>query len=170
MNENLSNQRSDSNASWARIETGIEACFSRDRTAIELHTNDAEKTLVKVFKSDTEKEIFIEKTEAEKFIKMIIFLGRKEEVRSESGWTKFVRVRVEWRNLNFVEESSGTISALSNEWTIEEMEEYLPNIKDAAIVKKVKETLARGLHRRALEINSETKKFIERILSREESL
>ncbi len=112
----------------------------------------------------------VEKPEAEEFLKKIIFLGRKPEVLSESGWTKSVRVKVEWRNLRFAEESEGKISAISNEWTITEMEEYLPKIKDAAIAEKIKETLAKNLHRRAIEINLETKKFVKRLFSPSEKV
>ena len=165
MSENLSNQKGDSDLSWARIETGTQGCFSGNNSAIEFYPDDSEKMLVKIFAGDTEKELFIEKSEAKEFMEKIIFLGRKPEVRSESGWTKVVRVKVEWRNLKFVEESSGKISAFSNEWTIEEMEEYLPKIKNAQVAEQVKETLAKGLHRRALEIDLETRKLLKRLLS-----
>jgi hypothetical protein len=67
--------------------------------------------------------------------------------------------------LNFAEEKAGIVNASSNEWTIEEIEEHLPNIKDVKIAEEIKEMLAKGLHRRAIEIHLETEKFIRQNLS-----
>lgn len=51
------------------------------------------------------------------------------------------------------------------EWTIEEIEEYLPKIKDAKIAEDVGAMLAKGLHRRAIEINIAAKRFVKRLFS-----
>lgn len=158
MGDNLSKHTSDSG--WAIIEIGTQACFSSSSSAVEFYFDESEKCAVEIAFGDAKKEFLIEKPEAEEFLKKIIFLGRKPEVRSESYWTKSVHAKVEWRNLAFAEERAGKLSAFSNEWTIEEMKEHLPKIKDAKIAEEIKEMLAKGLHRRAIEINLETRKFV----------
>ncbi len=171
MNANLSKQKSSSVSSWARIEIGIEACFSRNQTAIEFYPDDTEKTLIKISDGESEKEIFIEKTDAEAFLKEIIERGRKPEVSSESRKTVCYKTKVEWRNLAFVaNETSGIISAFSNEWTTEELEEFLPKFKDEKIAEKIGGLLAKGLHRRAIEIYLETERFLKRLSSPSEKV
>lgn len=160
MNENLSNRKDELKFGWARIENKIQACFSGSNTIIEFRFDDSKNVAVKILTEKTEKEISIEKSQAEDFLKQIIYLGRKPEVRSQSGWTTVRYTRVEWHNLKFAEELSGVINVFSNEWTNDEMEEYLPKIKDAKIAEEIKEILAKGLHRRAIEIHLETEKFL----------
>jgi hypothetical protein len=163
MSEDLSKKKSDSG--WARIETGIQGCFSGSETWLEFLFDDSEKCVVEITFDGKKNNFFVEKSEAGDFLKKIIFLGRKAEVSSGSYWTKSVCANVEWRNLKFAEDSAGNISAVSNEWTIEEIEEALSRIKDAKIAEKLNVMLAKGLHRRAIEINLETEKFVKRLLS-----
>jgi len=165
MSENLPHQNADFEFGWARIENRIEGCFSKYAQTIEFRFDDSKNVAVKISAGELEKEISIEKTQAENFLKNIISLGRKTEVRSQSGWTTVRYSKAEWRNLNFSEETTGIINASSNEWTIEEMKDYLPKIKDAKIAAEIKEMLAKGLHRRAIEIHLETEKFIRQNLS-----
>ena len=166
MSENISNQKSDAGAPWARIKIGSEGCFSANETALEFYPDDSEKTPVKVFSGETEQEFFIEKSEAEAFLKKIIELGRKPEVSSRSRRTTAYQAEAEWRNLTFIEsEISGSLSAFSNEWTTAEIVEALPQIEDAEIAGKLRRLLDKGLHRPAIEICLETEKLLKRLVS-----
>ena len=87
------------------------------------------------------------------FLKKITELGRKPELSSASRKTVYYETKVEWRNLTFVEnETSGAISAFSNEWTTAELEEFLPKFEGNKSAEKLRGLLAKGWHRPAIEI------------------
>ena len=112
----------------------------------------------------------IESSKAREFLINVIDLGRKQEVRSQASWTRSIRVVVDWENLYFTGEKNGEISEFSYEWTIEEMREYLPTIKDAKIAGEVRATLEKGLHRRAIGIYLETEKFVKNLFESAEKI
>lgn len=163
MSDDLSFQKSV--AGWAIVKTEYSGRFPGNGRTIEFDFGEAEKCCVKIICDETENEFFIENTEAEDFLMQIIYLGRKPEIRSESNWSRSIRVKAEWEIPAFAVEPSGKISEVSYEWTIEEMEEYLPTIKDAEIAADIKATLVKGLHRRAIEMHLETEKFVKRLLN-----
>lgn len=150
----------------ARIETGLKGCFSADRLTVELEFDETDKAAVKIRRGEKISEITVQRVAAELFLSQIIAAADKPEVLSDSHRTTYYFAHAEWRDLNFMGgRSSGEIRTSSNEWTTEQIEKTVPEIKDAAFRDKVRMLLAKGLHRRAIEIYLQTENFANGYLS-----
>ena len=145
---------------YAYIETGVVGCFSRDDLVVEMKFSEAGKVATNIVRDEIMQTVFLERAEAEHFLSRILELAQKPEVLSDSRSTTWYYAKAHWKNLAFAEGGLlGNIDVKSSEHPTEELEQFFPLIKDVAKVQEIRELLAKGLHRRAIEIHNETESF-----------
>jgi hypothetical protein len=160
----MSEQEGQNSASfgYAYIETGVIGCFSRDELIVEMKFSETGDVATNIVRDEIMQTVFLERAEAEHFLSKVLEAARKPEVLSKTRCTTWYYARAKWKNLAFVEGGLlGSIDVKSSEQPAEELEQDLPFIKDNAIAQEIRELLAKGLHRRAIEIHREVEAFAE---------
>ncbi len=158
----MSEQENQNSASfgYAYIETGVVGCFSRDDLVVEMKFSEAGKVATNIVRDEIMQTVFLERAEAEHFLSRILEAARKPVVLSGTHYTTWYYAKARWKNLASVEGGLlGSVDVKSSELPTEEIEQFLPDFKDAAKAQEVRELLAKGLHRRAIEIHRETESF-----------
>jgi len=146
---------------YAYIETGVIGCFSRDDLVIEMKFSESGKVATNIVSDKTKQTVFVDRAAAEHFLSRILKAAQKPEVLSGALCTTWYYAKARWENLAFVEGGVfGSIDVKSSEHSTEELEQFFPLIKDVAKAQEIREVLAKGLHRRAIEIHRETESFV----------
>ncbi|HEX8457726.1 MAG TPA: hypothetical protein VF656_10555 [Pyrinomonadaceae bacterium] len=145
---------------FAYIEAGIVSCFSRADLIVEMKFSEAGKVAANIVRDEIMQTVFLERAEAENFLSRILEAAQKPEVLSDTRSTTRYYAKARWKNLGFVAGGlMGSIDVKSSELPTEEIERFLADLKDAAKIQEVRGLLARGLHRRAIEIHREVEAF-----------
>lgn len=109
----------------------------------------------------------MERSETENFLSKIFQIIEKPEILTD---LRSVDVRyhaeIQWENLDFIEnKKSGEFKAFSNEWFVEQIEEYIEyEIETPEIAGRFRKILDTKPHRHALEIYREVKGFARKYL------
>lgn len=145
---------------YAYIETGIVGCFSRDDFIVELKFSETDSVASNIVRDKIMQSVFLERVEAENFLIKILEAAHKPEVLSDTRSTTWYYAKARWKNLAFVEGGLlGSIDVKSSELPTEEIESSLEDFKDPARVQELQQLLAKGLHRRAIEIHRQVEAF-----------
>ena len=158
----MSEQEGQNSASfgYAYIETGAIGCFSHSNIIVEMKFSETGDVATNIVRGEIMQTVFLEQAEAEHFLSSVLEAARKPEVSSKTRCTTGYYAKATWKNLAFAEGGLlGGIDVKSNEHPAEELEQYLPLIRDNARAQEIRELLAKGLHRRAIEIHREVEAF-----------
>ncbi|HQU81990.1 MAG TPA: hypothetical protein PKY59_02635 [Pyrinomonadaceae bacterium] len=140
---------------YFRVKVYRGTCFGSPALTVEIKFEISGKTSCEFTEGFEKKNALIERTEAEIFLKQIFEIIEKEEVLTD---LQSANVRhhaeLEWADLPFVKtENTGKFEAFSNEWFIEQIEEFIEY--EAETLEKrerFQKILDKKPHRRALEI------------------
>lgn len=154
--------------SYFRAKVSRGSCYGSPALTIEMKFETSEKVLCEFTEGLKKKNILLERAEAENFLTKIFAIIEKEEILTDVLAVDVrYHVEVEWRNIDFVvTENSGAFKAFSNEWFIDQIEEYIEfEAKAPEIRARFQKILDKKPHRHALEIYRTVKDFARKCLS-----
>lgn len=147
---------------YARIEVSRGSCYGSPALTIDIKFESDGAVTADFLYCFKKKTVALEAAEANDFLMEISNIIEKPEVSAD---LRHVEVRyhtaVEWRNFPFIKnESAGEFKAFSNEWSIDEIEEFIKfEAKTPEIAERFQKILDRKPHRHALEIYRAAHKF-----------
>ncbi|MCD9188369.1 MAG: hypothetical protein LUM44_18270 [Pyrinomonadaceae bacterium] len=137
-------------------------CYGSPAVTVEIKFDSGDKISCDFSEGLKKKNIFLDRPVVETFLTKIFEIIEKEEILTD---LRSANVRhhaeVEWRNIDFINTgNSGVFKAFSNEWFIDQIEEYIENEAETPESReRYQKILDKKPHRHALEIYRTVKDF-----------
>lgn len=141
-------------------------CYGSPAVTVEMKFDSGEKVLCEFSEGFKKNNILLDRAVVENFLTKIFEIIEKEEILTDLRSNVRHHAEVEWRNIDFINtENSGVFKAFSNEWFVDQIEEYIEyEAETPESRERFQKILDTKPHRRALEIYRAVKDFSRKYL------
>lgn len=153
--------------SYFRAKVYRGTCYGSPAVTVEIKFDSGEKVLCEFSEGFKKKNILLERQVVENFLTKIFEIIEKEEILTDLRSANVrIHTEIEWENFAFIgNEKSGKFKAFSNEWSVDQIEEYIEyEAETPESRERFQKILDTKPHRHALEIYILVKDFSRKYL------
>lgn len=152
--------------SYFRAKVYRGTCYGSPAVTVEIKFDSGDKISCDFSEGFKKKNILLDRLVVENFLTKIFEIIEKEEILTDLRSVIRYHAELEWRNIDFINtENSGVFKSLSNEWFVDQIEEYIEyEAETPEIAARYQKFLDKKPHRHALEIYILVKDFSRKYL------